>query len=92
MWLSWSCPYRNLRVRTPDDLATAQLEDNLAAVRPRIAEACTAAGRPPIAVRLLAVSKAFGPDGIHAAGAAGQTHFGENYFQEAVGKIAHFRR
>ena len=68
------------------------IEDNLAAVHQRIAEACTAAGRPPTAARLLAVSKAFGPDAIRAAIAAGQTEFGENYFQEAVGKIAQLPR
>ena len=68
------------------------LEDNLAAVRRRIAEACTAAGRPPAAVRLLAVSKSFETDAIRAAIAADQKEFGENYLQEAVGKIAQLPR
>ncbi len=38
-------------------------------------------------MRLLAVSKTFGPDAIAEAHAAGQTAFGENYIQEAVDKI-----
>jgi pyridoxal phosphate enzyme (YggS family) len=68
------------------------IEDNLAAVRRRIEEACTAAGRPPAAVRLLAVSKTFGSDVVREAIADGQKEFGENYFQEAVGKIAQLPR
>jgi len=57
------------------------------AVRDRIRVACAAYGRTPEDVTLLAVSKTFGPDAVQAAHAAGQTAFGENYIQEAVGKI-----
>src|SRR5205085_10197242 len=39
-------------------------------------------------VTLLAGSKAFGPDAVRAAYAAGQAAFGENYIQEAVEKMA----
>jgi pyridoxal phosphate enzyme (YggS family) len=60
----------------------------LQTVRARIAAACLAAGRDPQAVRLLAVSKTFGPDAVAEAYAAGQTAFGENYIQEAVEKMA----
>lgn len=60
----------------------------LQTVRARMAAACLAAGRDPQAVRLLAVSKTFGPDAVAEAYAAGQAAFGENYIQEAVEKMA----
>ena len=61
---------------------------NLQAVRERIANAACAASRSPDDVRLLAVSKTFGADAVIAAADAGQHAFGENYLQEALGKIA----
>ena len=61
--------------------------DNLQSQRARLWRACEQAGRPRDAVRLLAVSKTFGPDAVLAAVAAGQTAFGENYVQEGVDKI-----
>ncbi|OYQ42596.1 YggS family pyridoxal phosphate-dependent enzyme [Rhodoferax sp. TH121] len=64
------------------------IADNLHAVHARIAQACTQAGRPVDAVRLLAVSKTFGPEAVQQAFDAGQRAFGENYIQEAVEKIA----
>ena len=63
------------------------IRDHLMAVRERIHRACVAAGREPSSVRLLAVSKTFGPQAVEAAAAAGQKAFGENYLQEAVAKI-----
>lgn len=60
-------------------------------VHQRIEAACQAAGRAPEGVRLLAVSKTFGPEAVRAAHAAGQTAFGENYIQEAVDKIQALR-
>ncbi|HEX5389800.1 MAG TPA: YggS family pyridoxal phosphate-dependent enzyme [Burkholderiaceae bacterium] len=62
--------------------------DNLQSQRARLWRACEQAGRPPDAVRLLAVSKTFGPDAVRDALAAGQLAFGENYVQEGVDKIA----
>jgi len=59
---------------------------NLAAIRERIAAAAAAAGRPPDAVRLLAVSKTFSADHVRVAHAAGQRDFGENKVQEALQK------
>jgi len=56
-------------------------------VRTRIVTACTACGRPPESVRLLAVSKTFPAEALREAHAAGQTAFGENYVQEGVAKI-----
>lgn len=48
--------------------------------------AARAAGRP--AARLLAVSKTQPAEAVAALAAAGQRAFGENYVQEAAGKIA----
>jgi pyridoxal phosphate enzyme (YggS family) len=63
------------------------IADNLHALMQRIAQACAHSGRPVDAVRLLAVSKTFGPDAVQQAFDAGQRAFGENYIQEAVDKI-----
>lgn len=60
----------------------------LQAVRSRIDAAANMAGRSPGDIRLIAVSKTFSPAVIAEAHAAGQSAFGENYLQEAVGKIA----
>ncbi|MCU0868014.1 MAG: YggS family pyridoxal phosphate-dependent enzyme [Burkholderiales bacterium] len=64
----------------------AAIADGLARTRARIAAAEHLAGRAAGSVRLVAVSKTFGPDAVRAAFAAGQTDFGENYVQEAVAK------
>jgi pyridoxal phosphate enzyme (YggS family) len=69
----------------------SQIADNLHTVHERIRCACETAGRPPASVRLLAVSKTFGPEAVRQAHAAGQTAFGENYIQEAVDKISALR-
>ena len=65
-----------------------QIAQNLEAVRSRINTASHKAGRDPAAVRLVAVSKTVPLERIKAAMAAGQRLFGENYLQEARGKIA----
>ena len=64
------------------------IEQNLQALHQGIAAAASQAGRAAGAVRLLAVSKTFGPDALLAAVRAGQAAFGENYVQEALEKIA----
>ena len=61
--------------------------DKLQTVHARIAAACTACGRDPGSVRLLAVSKTFGPEALVEALSSGQSAFGENYIQEGVEKI-----
>jgi pyridoxal phosphate enzyme (YggS family) len=63
------------------------IAENLTAVRARLARAAAASGRPPEDIRLIAVSKTFGPDAVRAAIAAGQRDFGENKVQEALPKI-----
>ena len=65
------------------DLAAAH-----AAVLQRIARACERSGRDRSEVALVAVSKTVPPDAVRALVAAGQTLFGENRVQEAIGKIA----
>ena len=67
------------------------IPEQIKTVQTRIQAACTAAGRDPKGVRLLAVSKTFGPEAVREAHAAGQTAFGENYIQEAVDKISALR-
>jgi pyridoxal phosphate enzyme (YggS family) len=65
-----------------------ELSSRLVAVQTRIAAATAAAGRPPGAVRLLAVSKTRPASDVRALFEAGQRAFGENYVQEAQAKMA----
>jgi pyridoxal phosphate enzyme (YggS family) len=62
------------------------LEQNLQAVRQRIADAARAAGRDPAEVSLLAISKTWPAADVRALAALGQTDFGENRAQELLGK------
>lgn len=66
---------------TPD-LSAELVGERLVAVRARIA----AAGRDPDAVRVLAVTKGFGPEAVQAAVGAGLDAVGENYAQELRAK------
>ena len=61
---------------------------NLNTVNARIAAAAAAAGRVMTDVRLVAVSKKFGPEHVGAAVAAGLQDLGENKVQEALQKQA----
>jgi hypothetical protein len=63
-------------------------EQKLAAVRGRIENACARAHRSPGSVRLLAVTKVFGPEAILQGYAAGLRDFGENYVQEMERKAS----
>lgn len=53
-----------------------------------IGTAAAEARRPRDSVRLLAVSKTFGPEAVIEAAHAGQRAFGENYVQEGIDKVA----
>ncbi|EMN3922067.1 YggS family pyridoxal phosphate-dependent enzyme [Citrobacter farmeri] len=64
---------------------------NLAQVRDKISAAALRCGRASEEVTLLAVSKTKPASAIEEAIAAGQQTFGENYVQEGVEKIRHFR-
>ncbi|MDE7241418.1 YggS family pyridoxal phosphate-dependent enzyme [Desulfovibrio sp.] len=68
---------------TPGELAT-----RLASVRERLARACTANGRRPGDVLLVAVSKFQPASAVAAVAGDGQRDFGENYVQEALEKRA----
>jgi PLP dependent protein len=61
----------------PDSLSA-----RLARVRERIENACARAGRDSASVKLLAVTKIFGPEVIREAAELGLRDFGENYVQE----------
>jgi pyridoxal phosphate enzyme (YggS family) len=80
-----------LPVPEPDPGAQARLAQCLQSVRGRMRAAEAAAGRPPGSVQLLAVSKTFGAGTIAAAARLGQRLFGENYAQEAIGKMESLR-
>src|SRR6476646_3204378 len=62
--------------------------ESTSAVQERIAEACRAVGRSVDSVTLLAVSKGQSAAAIDSAARAGVEHFGENFLQEALPKIA----
>jgi PLP dependent protein len=64
----------------------AGLEENLRAVRARIADAARATGRDPDSVALLAVSKTWPAADVRALVALGQHAFGENRAQELLEK------
>ncbi len=64
---------------------------NLAQVREKISAASARCGRDSEEVTLLAVSKTKPAIAVAEAVAAGQRAFGENYVQEGVEKILHFR-
>lgn len=59
----------------------------LAAVRERMTEAATAAGRDPADVTLVAISKTHPAEAVEEAYALGQRVFGENRVQEAHAKF-----
>jgi len=65
----------------------AQITDNVARVRERIANAAGRVGRSPDSVRLIVVTKTVEPERVRAALRAGVTDLGESYMQEAIAKI-----
>ena len=60
---------------------------NVNHVRSRMSEAARTAGRDPARVTLVAVTKTKAAESIREAATAGVTDFGENYLQEALGKM-----
>jgi PLP dependent protein len=70
---------------------SAAIADNLAAIRSRIAAACSAAMRDLESVTLVAVSKTHPAEAIAAALVAGHRVFGENRVQEAQAKYPALR-
>ena len=64
------------------------VKERIQSIRGAIAAACEKARRDPAAVRIVAISKGFGPDAIREAAEAGIKAFGENYLQESDPKQA----
>ena len=64
---------------------------SLALIHQRIAAACARAGRDPRSITLVGASKTVAAPRLAEFFAAGLTDFGENYVQEGVAKIDHFR-
>src|SRR3569832_908890 len=62
--------------------------ESVGAIQDRIAEACRAAGRSVDSVTHLAVSKGQSAAAIDREERAGVEHFGENFLQESLPKIA----
>ena len=58
------------------------IAENIRNIRKKIAEACIVAQRDPGSVKLIAVSKTFGPEKVEEAVRAGVLDIGENYVQE----------
>jgi pyridoxal phosphate enzyme (YggS family) len=65
-----------------------QISSNIDAIKHRITEAARRAGRDPLTIKLMAVTKTVEPERISKAIDAGLTMLGENYVQEAKDKIA----
>lgn len=68
------------------DQRRRELETSLATVRARIASACTAAGRDPTEVTLVAVTKTYPASDVEHLAALGVRDIGENRDQEAAPK------
>jgi PLP dependent protein len=65
-----------------------ELAANLAAVKQRIASACTEVGRSPDEVTLVVVTKFFPASDVRLLAGLGVTDVGENRHQEAEAKVA----
>lgn len=71
----------------PNPQATVDVATRLASVRERIAAAARQYARDPKSIHLVAISKTKPAAMVAAACDAGQHDFGENYLQDALGKI-----
>ena len=65
-----------------------QIKLNIDSIKQRIAAVAKRAGRDPLSIKLMAVTKTVEPERIGKAIDAGLTMLGENYVQEAKDKIA----
>ena len=79
--------HRSPDVPPPDPAEIAGLASARAAILSRIARAAARAGRDPVSVALVAVSKTVPADRLRAAVAAGHDVLGENRVQEAAAKV-----
>ena len=74
-----------------DGTRTDTIETRLARVRERIDEAARRAGRDGASVRIVAVTKTFGPGAVEAIVRAGLDDIGENRVQEMLAKADRVR-
>ncbi len=65
----------------------SQIKKNLNIINKQIIETAKLSGRNPEDIQLIAVSKRKSVELIMEGIKSGATHFGENYIQEAIGKI-----
>ena len=65
-----------------------EISANIDSIRQRIVSAARRAGRDPLSIKLMAVTKTVEPERIGKAIDSGLTMLGENYVQEAKDKIA----
>lgn len=70
---------------------TGNISDNLLNIQERIRKAARRAGRDPVEVTVIAVTKTVEPKRIKEAISAGMRVFGENYVQEAQEKMGKFK-
>ena len=70
-----------------NDVLLTTVQQRLAAIRERIRQAAERVARDPGEVAVMAVTKTFGVDCVHAALAAGIRLLGENRVQEATAKF-----
>ncbi len=63
------------------------IKENLNKINKQIIETAISCGRKPETIQLIAVSKRKSVEVIRQGIKAGAKHLGENYIQEAVGKI-----
>ena len=68
-------------------MTAVDIQRNYKQIQERIAQTAISAGRDPKAVRLVVVTKGHGLDTVQEAITAGARHLGENYVEEAAGKI-----
>jgi pyridoxal phosphate enzyme (YggS family) len=71
-----------------DERRRAELVTALGALRARIADACSAVGRDPRGVTLVAITKTFPASDVAILASIGVSDVGENRDQEAVAKVA----
>jgi len=67
------------------------MDDAIKRIREKIAAACSRSGRSESEVRLIGATKGVDAERIRHAVRSGLTDFGENYIQEAMGKIEGFQ-
>jgi len=67
------------------------IHQNFRVISQQISHFCQLYGRDPDSLRLIAVGKVHPVEKILELAELGQRDFGENYLQEALGKIAHCR-